>query len=202
MKSYPSIARGFEEFDAYIFDKLDGSNLRMQWSRKKGWYKFGTRTRLFDSSDEIFGPAIGLFDNTLAKPLHDIAKAERYDELVVFCEFWGPNSFAGLHESSDEKQLTLFDAAPYKQGLLGPRDFLKLFGHLNIPKFLGKHNWTRGFVQQVRDGAIDGVTFEGVVGKAKEGRHDLIMRKAKTQAWVDKVKQRYSPEDAEKIISS
>lgn len=37
-------------------------------------------------------------------------------------------------------------------------------------------------------------TFEGVVGKAGEG-HKLIMAKAKTQAWLDKVKALYGDKD-------
>ena len=29
--------------DIIAFDKIDGSNLRFEWSRKRGFYKFGTR---------------------------------------------------------------------------------------------------------------------------------------------------------------
>lgn len=202
MKSYPSIPRDFREFDAYVFDKLDGSNLRFEWSRKKGWYKFGTKTRLFDQSDTIFGPAIPLFHETLAASLHDIAKKERYDGLIVFCEFYGPNSFAGYHDPKDTKELTLFDAAPHKQGIMGPREFLKLFGNLKIPRFLGKVNWTRGYVDRVWNEEIEGVTFEGVIGKSKEGRHDLIMCKAKTRSWIEKVKGKFASDEADKIINS
>lgn len=65
MKTYPSIPRStgqsFQEYDAYVFDKLDGSNLRFEWSRKKGWVKYGTRRRLFDTTDPVFGEAITLF---------------------------------------------------------------------------------------------------------------------------------------------
>jgi len=203
MKTYPSISRNFVEFEAYVFDKLDGSNTRFEWTKKKGWYKFGTRHRLFDETDPVFGTAIPLFHNTWAQALADIAKKERYEEMTVFLEFWGPNSFAGNHNPADQKTLTLFDVAPYKQGLLGPKDFLKLFGHLDIAKFLGRHHWTRGFVDRIYDGA-SGLEhgFEGVIGKSKEGRHDLIMRKAKSKQWIDKVKSQYSAEEAEKLINS
>jgi hypothetical protein len=30
------------------FDKLDGSNMRFEWSPKRGWYKFGSRGQLID----------------------------------------------------------------------------------------------------------------------------------------------------------
>jgi hypothetical protein len=71
MKAYPSIPRStgmtFQEIpNAYVFDKLDGSQIRVEWSRKRGWYKFGTRTRLFDQTDGQFGRAIPIFQRTLA----------------------------------------------------------------------------------------------------------------------------------------
>jgi hypothetical protein len=204
MKAYPSIlnsnGNNFREFNAHVFDKLDGSNLRFEWAKKSGWYKYGTRTRLFDQSDKNFGEAIPLFHDKLASGIEKVAVDNRWDRLIVFCEFYGDNSFAGKH-LDEPKKLTIIDVDVYKKGIMGPSQFLKLFGHLDIPNYLGMYNWTRGFVEQVRLNEIDGVGFEGVVGKAGEG-HKLIMRKAKTQAWIDKVHSLYSLEDAEKIINS
>jgi len=205
MKLYPSISRStgqsFREFDAYVFDKIDGSNLRFEWTRKRGWHKYGTRERLFDQTDEVFGEAIPIFEKTLADPLDKVARKERWDVLTVFAEFWGPGSFAGLHVPGEPKNLTLFDANPYKKGILGPRQFLDLFGDLGIPKFLGRQRWTRGFVERVRLGQVEGITFEGVVGKGGEG-HDLVMAKAKTQAWLDRVMEKFGIEQGTKIINS
>lgn len=213
MKQYPSISRStgqnFREFEAYVFDKLDGSNLRAEWSRKKGWNKFGTRNRLFDQSDPDFGEAIELFMKTLASDIDLVTKDQRWDQVTIFMEFWGFQSFAGQHVKGDPKFLTLFDVNPYKKGLLGPKEFLNLFGRMScrggvphrIPNYLGRMNWTRGFVERVRNDEVGAITFEGVVGKAGEG-HDLIMAKAKTQAWIDKVKAQYGEENGEKIINS
>lgn len=206
MKDYPSIPRAtgtsFVEFDAQVFDKLDGSCLRFEWSRKAGWNKAGTRTRLLDATDPVFGPALPLFAATLAEPLERIARAARWDQVVVFTEFWGPGSFAGLHVPGDLMHLTVFDAAPYKQGLLEPNDFRKLFeGQVETPAYLGRTRWTRGFVERVRAGDIAGITFEGVVGKAP-GRQGLLMAKAKTQVWLDKVAALYDPATAKRIIES
>lgn len=43
MKQYPSITNVSSgrliEFDAYVFDKLDGSNLRFEWDRKVGTHQ-------------------------------------------------------------------------------------------------------------------------------------------------------------------
>lgn len=205
MKQYPSIARStgqaFREFDAYVFDKIDGSNLRFEWTRKRGWNKYGTRERLFDETDEVFGEAIPIFNDTLADPLTKVAKKEGWDGLTVFAEFWGPGSFAGQHISGEPKRLTLFDANPYKKGILGPKQFLDLFGHLEISRFLGRMHWTRGFVERVRLGQVDGITFEGVVGKSGDG-HNLIMAKAKTQMWINKVLEKYGNESGCKIVDS
>jgi len=210
MKLYPSISRStgqsFREFDAYVFDKIDGSNLRFEWSRKRGWYKFGTRARLFDQTDEVFGEAIPLWLNQQADHVATIAKKQGWDNCVAFAEFWGGNSFAGEHLATDHKILTLFDVAVHKVGVLGPREYLDLFGnlapgaHYMTARFLGKYKWTRGFVEQVRLNQIPNMTFEGVVGKTMEGKR-LIMAKAKTQLWLDKVKERYGAE-AEAVLNS
>lgn len=51
-----------------MFDKIDDSNLHFEWNRKRGWHKFGTRTRLFNEADWQFGRAIPLFQRSLAEP--------------------------------------------------------------------------------------------------------------------------------------
>lgn len=215
MKDYPSIpgsnGTSFREIpDAYVFDKLDGSNLRFEWSRKRGWHKYGTRTRLLDEKDWQFGRAIPLFHRTLAEPLAKVIHDERWESCIVFCEHWGPNSFAGNHhkgqvplDPDDQMYNTIIDVAPYKKGILGPNEFLKLFGDLPTAKFLGRFNFTRGFVERVWDDEIPNITFEGVVAKAGHGQtHNLVMGKAKTKRWIDAIRARHTPEDAEKLIRS
>lgn len=207
MKHYPEIPRstgtGFREFDAYVFDKLDGSNLRWEWSRKQGWYKHGTLTRLFDASDEIFGVALDIFESELAEPLERVARDSRWERVVVFTEFSGSGSFAGLHVPTDMKQLDVIDVAPHRQGILGPKEFLAVVEAAKVPhaQLLGRQRWTRGYVERVWNGDVEGVTFEGVVGKAGT-RHELVMAKAKTKAWVDRVIARYGEEAGRKIVES
>jgi len=210
MKQYPSIlqstGQNFSEMpSAYIFDKLDGSNLRFEWNRKRGWYKYGTRSRLFDKSDPDFGKAIDLFLRTLADPITKVIRDERWDNAIAFCEFWGSKSFAGLHDKNDPKNLTLFDLAANKRGLLGPKRFLSLFNALNppfVPNYFGQFNWTRGFVNSIRNGEFN-VTCEGVLGKIGDGwEHTLKMAKAKTQKWVDAVLARYGSIEGIKIVNS
>lgn len=191
MKSYPSIVKFPCEFHAHIFDKLDGSNLRFEWSYKRGWYKYGTRNRMFDETDVQFGEAIPLFHQTLADPIAKIAYNNKWGKVVVFAEFWGDGSIAGRHYPDDEKRLTLFDISPHKKGLLPPEDFRRLFEDVvPTPKYLGKYWWNKNFLNCIRNAEIDGITFEGVVGK---GMHEgnLVMAKAKTQMWRDEVEALY-----------
>ena len=113
MKAYPSIpsstGQKFREFEAHVFDKIDGSNLRWEWNSKRGWYKFGTRNRLFDVTDPDFGSAIDIFFSKFAEPLERHARSQRWRACMAFTEFWGENSFAGLHDPTDDKYLTLID---------------------------------------------------------------------------------------------
>ncbi len=207
MKDYPHIHRGtgqnFQEIpNAYVFDKLDGSNLRAEGSRKKGWYKFGSRTQLIDHTHPFLGSFLPLFKAEFEDKLSKMMTDERWDSATVYGEFLGDHSFAGWHDPNDLKRYFIFDIAPYKKGILGPKEFLRLaetyqFAH---PAFLGNFNWTRGFVEQVWRGEVP-CTFEGVVGKGGDG-HKLVMAKAKTQAWIAKVKATHTAVEAEKIINS
>jgi hypothetical protein len=204
MKSYPSIVRvdqaGWDR-DLYTFDKLDGSNLRFEWSRKTGWYKFGTRKRLIDKNDPVFGPAIPLFMETLAEPLAEIAHNNKWINIVAFAEFWGKKSLAGRHDPNDVKQLTLFDVSIYRHGMLGPKEFLNHFKYLSIPNFLGIQKWNKDFVNRVRNSDFDKITFEGVVGKSGD-YDDLTLVKCKTNNWFDAIKRLYSEDEAKKIMLS
>jgi hypothetical protein len=202
MKQYPEIPKDVPSFNAHVFDKIDGSNLRFEYSKKRGWFKFGTRTRLFDQSDDVFGSAVPLFHETLLFPLTQIMIDNRFEHAVVFAEFAGKRSFAGQHEKDDVKTLTVFDVALDKKGFVSPKMFIKLFdGKVLIPKYLGYYRWNKEFTTKIYYNEIEGITFEGVVGKDGEGTH-YNMAKAKTLQWLNKVHALYSDNLADKIINS
>jgi len=202
MKSYPSIVYPPRSGAGYLhtFEKLDGSNLRFEWSKKKGWYKVGTRRRLLSEESPIFQPALPIFNEALAEPCEKIIRDQRWQRAVVFCEYYGPKSLAGRHKEGDDMTLTVIDVAPYKKGILSPTDFLKLFGELG-PHYLGYLNWSPHFISQVHQGLVEDAGFEGVVGKASEGKHKLKMYKTKNQAWKDEVLRRF-PREGQKLINS
>lgn len=208
MKQYPSIpscsGQSFREIpNAYIFDKLDGSNLRFEWSRKRGFYKSGTRHRMFDGSDPVFGGALSDF-NKISSGLHRVATDERWESAVFFVEWYGTGSFAGYHTPGDTTmQCRLIDVSVHRHGFLSPRDYLDLFRGVPQAAFLGRQNWTRGLLADVWDDKVEGVTFEGVVAKAGSGDdHDRVMAKGKTRQWIEAVRARMSPDKAEEIINS
>jgi hypothetical protein len=191
MKKYPTISKEIRSEQVYVFDKLDGSNIRVEWSKKRGFYKFGTRKRLMDENDPQFGKAVELFTEKFSEPLEKVFRDQRQQKALAFFEFHGPNSFAGFHEDDDEHTVTLLDVS-YQKGLLEPRDFLKAFGHLDIPALLHYGKVNSELIEAVRNGNLEGMTFEGVVAKGKYERPGLpLMFKIKNQAWLDKVKDRY-----------
>lgn len=214
MKPYPSIPRStgqkFEEFEAYVFDKLDGRNVRVEYSKKQGWHKFGSRHRLFDKTDLAFAPAIPLFEETLSEKLTKLAVDNRWERAIVFMEFWGPTTVAGLANPDgtyNGTTLSVIDVDVYKKGLMDPRDFLKLIYPAKIPAphFCGIFKWSRGFVESIRND-LDfcrhySVTYEGVVGKRKDG-HLSKMSKAKTQKWIDDIIALRGEEEGRKIVES
>lgn len=204
MKHYPSIKNVSSEHQSlgllHTFEKPDGSNLRFEWCKKNGWNKFGTRNRLFDKTDPVFGEAVEIFMDLFSKELETIFRDQKYEKAISFGEFYGDKSFAGEHDANDVKTIALFDVAPYKQGILGPEKFLELFGHLNITPYLGLYEWDSEFLLSVRNGEFKCQSFEGVIGKSGD-RHNLFMAKAKTQKWIDAVRKKYG-HNADRIINS
>lgn len=196
MKEYWSIP-GWQQaslgLPCIAFDKPDGSNFRAEWSKKRGFYKYGTRTQLIDNTHPNFGKAVDLFNSGLAgeldKVLRNNKKLPSFDSCVVFMEYWGPNSCFGQH-IDESKTLTPFDINLNKRGFVSPRDFIKTFGDLPIPKVLYEGNFNKSFIEDVRNGVYG--TGEGVVAKGilpgKKEPHGIWMSKVKTNAWMDRLK--------------
>lgn len=163
MKSYPSIegpSKGHHD-KCYTFVKYDGSNLRFEWSRKRGWYKFGTRKCMFDETCNIFGPSIPLFLNKWADDLEQVFKNEKkfhgVQNVIIFGEYFGAESFSGAHKPWDKNTMFVpFDINLHKKGFLGPKEFLDMFGHLPVAEcILHNTNFGPELIEQVRKETID-----------------------------------------------
>lgn len=195
MKQYPSIPREYiKGHPYYIFEKLDGSNIRAEWSKKQGFHKFGTRTQMLGEGNSLY-PAIEKFMNKYSDDLAKKFVNDRHMRAIVFFEYVGPNSFAGAHpDSIEDIDVVLFDVNPYKKGILNPRDFLKQYGDLHTAQHLFVSNINSELVDLVRNGELEGQSFEGIVGKTIH-KNQIKMTKLKSQAWLDRLKSECETEE-------
>jgi len=204
MKEYPSIpgpSKAPCEY-CYSFLKIDGSSTRIEWSKKQGWYKYGLRHTMLDVAHPVFGRTIPLFLNKYGDDLEKIFKIDKsfrgVQSVIVFCEFFGSKSFAGMHLPDDEYDVVLFDVNPHKKGILGPKEFLDIFGHLQIAELVHQGNFDETLIESVRKETLDLTSKykvknqvpEGVVCKGGSG-HKLWMSKIKTDRYREELKKRY-----------
>lgn len=200
MKRYPSIpsfgeiGRDFYKgMTIFAFDKLDGSNIGAEWTRKKGFWKFSKRNALLSDEHPVIHNAQQLFLDKYSEDLDKIFRKQRWEKATAFFEFYGPSSFAGNHDIRDQHSVTLFDV--HMRDVLPPREFLKLFGHLDTPALLHEGHVNHEFADKVMNGELKGMTFEGVVCKGANKKKGLVMFKIKSRAWVDQVRSMYRDND-------
>lgn len=197
------------------FYKYDGNNIRAEWNKKTGWDKFGTRTRLLDETDPLFGCAIKLFRDKYANDLKRVIQDNKDFRMVrdakdgrfiAFCELHGPTSFCGIHTPGEELTVTLIDIEVHKYGFLVPREFLRAFGHLDIAKVIYEGNFNKQFIRDVREGkypVMEGVVAKGVIqGKRGRENHGLWMAKVKTNWWLEELRKRASTDAAFRVALS
>lgn len=198
MLQYPSI---YGSVDAPIgqhciaFEKYDGSNLRWEWSPKRGWHKFGTRRQLFNQTDPLFGQAIPLFldsrlgDKIVEKAINRKAnKKNKIERITAFTEFLGPNSFAGKHDEQEPKELKLIDVFEFKKGFLNPTEFVELFNDLKeFPTVIYDGILKKSFIDDVRCGKY--IINEGVVAKCTQKPYTMV--KIKTSDYFERLNKVY-----------
>jgi hypothetical protein len=191
MKQYPSISKITKDhipnMPFICFSKKDGSQIRGEYNPKRGFYKFGTRHELIDHNSKPFGQAISLVKNKYENDIGIICKAKKWESVICFFEFWGEQSFAGNHNFDEPMDVTLFDAAPYKRGILPPKEFIAHFGYLDIPQICYNGIITPEVFDLIKQSKLPNIGNEGIVAKGEEDNHP-IMFKIKTQAWLDKLK--------------
>ncbi len=214
MEIYPSIPSRLPDKyfgkEFYWFPKYDGQNFRAEWNNKKGWYKFGSKNKLVDSTDKYWKKAIDLFMGTTGSYLDKYLKNKGNRSCIAFCEYWGRSSFAGVHALEKEMYMTIVDLKIDKKGFVAPCNFYPMIDELayetkycdpNCITFNDVYNEER--IEAVSKGALyldvpeqsleyvkysgQPCTFEGVIGKRMEG-NQLIMVKLKTNAWREQIK--------------
>ena len=209
MIEYPSImssAKAPRE-PCIAFDKLDGSNVRVKYTGNKGFHLFGSRTQMFDKGHPFLGAAVDIFYRDFENPLVDLIEDNfpNEREVIAFLEFFGDQSFAGWHEPNDPtKRLVCFDimVGNKNRKFLMPQEFVKLTEKYKVtaPRVMYVGNLNEQLITDVRSGKY--AVTEGVVckGTQKTGAHrgGIWMCKIKTQAYLDKLFNRYGDEGLKK----
>lgn len=195
MKEYPKIPGISEKFigrECLVQYKYDGSSLRTEFSKKTGFYKWGTRLRLFNESDPEYGCAIPTFHKKYAKDLEKLISKfyPKCQSAIFFMEFFGPNSFAGQHLEKEEKDLVLFDINIYKKGFVDPIAFLKVCENIHTPSVIYQGKLTEDFVYNVREKKFpveEGVICKGITNTV----HERWLCKIKTWEYLKKLKSNF-----------
>ena len=206
MRHYDSIKRIQDDKTllgecVWAFNKLDGQNLGVKWTPKDGFAVFCSRKRILSTDDEQFGNAIAYFKDHVEEPLLKIIqneKALQVKEAMYFFEWFGPNSFAGVHQEGDTMQLALIDVFRKQKGYIEPEEFYNIFGlnpEILTPELIYKGELNEEFIEDIQNGKYQTVK-EGVVC-----RRDTMLKgqrmpkvKIKTKQWVEKVHSIYPPE--------
>lgn len=193
MKVYQSIDKKvISGQPIYAFDKLDGSNIRAEWTPKGGFSKFGARRRLLDRNEHPLGEAVRLIEE-LTDDIARRLKKERVEKATCYFEFYGDNSFAGNHEDEPHRVI-LFDIDFFKKGLIPPKDFIKITDGLPVPEMVHYGNANSDFIRAITNGTHPGVTGEGVVCKYLD-KKITRMFKVKSAAWLSRLKDKCAGDD-------
>jgi predicted AlkP superfamily phosphohydrolase/phosphomutase len=172
----------------YSFYKYDGSNLRFEWDKKKGWHKFGTRHHLFDKDTELYNQSLPILYSIGDSIISNLQKQFKFDNMTCYLEFLGDSSFAGSHVLEEQKTLKLFDVSIYRYGLIEPDKFVDIFGNEDYSaKLLYHGKLTNEYIESVKTNAnlIEGIIFKSGV------KNNIFMTKVKTNHYLDKLKQKY-----------
>lgn len=199
MKQYPSIGTKIVPNEYYaLFEKLDGSNIRAEWTAKKGFNKFGSRKRLLDpNSDDVLSGAIILLRQR-EDFIDSFLRGKGVKECTMFFEFYGPNSFAGSHSDDiSNMNLTFIDVTVNKRGFLKVSDLVDWYSVIGGPKQVYVGSVTNFIIEQIREGKLPGISQEGVIARPLKESYALKPAKIKTKEWLEKVKKfgQYDPDD-------
>lgn len=194
MSEYPVINYygDYWSLPIYAFDKLDGSNLRFEYSKKRGFYKFGSRNVLIDDTHDL-GRGIQIFRDKYEAELDKIFRSKDYRDIqsfVCYGEFVGKNSEFGRHDlMTDEFDVILFDIEQHKKGLIHPKQFIKDFSHLGIPAVIYEGNLNMEFIKDIKNNIYnlkEGVICKGTIKSKKDC--GLYYCKVKTNDWFDRLR--------------
>jgi hypothetical protein len=199
MKHYPSIpTHVLYDVPVFVYKKLDGSNIRVEWSKKKGrshgeFYKFGTRKRLLASDNFMHDEVKGLLKQSADELEEFLLNKLRCDRAICYFEFYGPGSFAGSHRADEPHQLALLDVEVYKKGFVLQTDYLHFeeqkSSTVHVPELIAHGTISEEYEEKIRSGTVG--SFEGVVCKSEQmdRKRQRITFKIKNRAWVKRARE-------------
>lgn len=197
--------------EVWAFNKFDGQNFCAKFSPKqKTFTGFGSKTQSVDETSEQFGDTVRYFKENMNETLSDIILFNSkkggiftgVQEITVFCEWYGENSFSGFHKDGDLMHLPVIDVNLYKKGYIEPKPYYKMFSGLDnieLPEVIYKGKLTQEFIKSIQendwtaDGCLYPTVKEGVVVK----RSTLMkgqrrpQAKIKTDWWLNTLKSKY-----------
>lgn len=227
MKEYGSIPRFFDDGtlrgeQVVAFNKLDGQNFRVKYTpkgaTKKQFTMFGSRHQYVDENTEGFGDAVKYFKEHYEDVLREIIVNNSgkkgvfngVEEITLFFEWYGDNSFAGFHQDGDTLRLALIDVFLKKKGYIEPNTFIDLFckdDRVLTPEVIYIGKLDMDFVNSIvkNDWTKEGCQYpnikEGVVIKRStlmKGQR-LPMCKVKTIWWLEQLHSRFPKEMWDKL---
>jgi hypothetical protein len=195
--------------EIWAFNKLDGQNFCAKYSPKqKEFSMFGSKTQNVDETSEQFGKAVEYFKANMANIIRDIIIENSkkrgifngINEITIFCEWYGENTFSGFHVEGEELKLCLIDVFLKKKGYIEPKFFYELFnGKIEIPEVVYRGKLTNDFIQSIQNN--DWTDSNCQYPKIKEGvvcKRSTLMKgqrlpksKIKTKWWLDKLTKLY-----------
>ena len=196
--------------EIWASNKLDGQNFCAKYSPKlKEFSMFGSKTQNVDESSEQFGNAVRYFKENMSETIKNIIiknskKGDVFnsvEEITIFCEWYGENSFSGVHQEGDELKLYLIDVFLKKKGYIEPKIFYKLFEDqgIDISEFIYKGKLTKEFINSIVNN--DWTKPDCKYPTVKEGvvcKRSTLMKgqklpkvKVKTKWWLDKLTELY-----------
>lgn len=201
--------------EVWAFNKLDGQNFGVKYSSKnKEFVGYTSRKCNVDETNEMFGKAVIWFNehykDIFKQIILDNSKKRGVfngvEEIMLFFEWYGDNSFAGFHKENDELKLAIIDVFLKKKGFLEPKTFYELFYNndkIITPEVIYRGKLTNEFIESINnnDWTQENCEYptvkEGVVVKRStqlKGQR-LPMVKIKTRWWLDKLHEKYTEEE-------
>ena len=201
--------------EVWAFNKLDGQNFGVKYSSKqKDFVGFTSRKCNVDETSEMFGDAVRYFKKNYADVFREIIIENSkkkgifngVEEITLFFEWYGENSFAGFHNEKDELKLALIDVFLKKKGFIEPKNFYELFYNndkIIVPEVIYRGKLTDDFIKSINDNdwTKEDCKYpnvkEGVVIKRStqmKGQR-LPMCKTKTVWWLNKLHDKYNEEE-------